>query len=71
MSTMMEVIAVAMQEYGMILADNGSAWFVSGAPDERWDDDVLRRLKDVPGSAFEAVDVSSLVVDPDSGRVAD
>ena len=56
-----------MREYGMILADNGSPWFVSGAPDPRWDNDVLRELKTVPGSAFEAIDVSGLMVDPDSG----
>ncbi|MFZ0013204.1 MAG: hypothetical protein WAL25_03720 [Acidimicrobiia bacterium] len=61
------VILTAMKRYGMILADNGSAWYVSGAPDERWDNDVLREIKDVPGSAFEAVDVSSLISDPDSG----
>jgi len=39
----------------MIVADNGSAWFISGAPDARWDDEDLNQLKDVPGSAFEAV----------------
>ncbi len=63
------VILEAFKRYGLILADNGSSWFVSGAPDDRWDNDVLRELKSVPGSAFEAVDVSSLMVDPDSARV--
>ena len=63
-----QVILIAMQRYGLILADNGSSWFVSGAPDDRWDNDVLRELKSVPGSAFEAVDVSSMIIDPDSGR---
>ncbi len=62
------VILQALKTYGMVLADNGSSWFLSGAPDPRWDDDELRELLDVPGSAFEAVDVSSLVVDPDSGE---
>jgi hypothetical protein len=62
------VILVALQRYGMMLADNGSAWFLSGAPDERWDNDVLRELRDVPGRAFEAVDVSGLLVDADSGE---
>jgi hypothetical protein len=62
------VILDAMKRYGLILADNGADWFISGTPDERWDNDVLRELKTVPGSAFEAVDVSSLVVDSDSGR---
>lgn len=62
-----EVILVAMQRYGLILADNGSSWFVSGAPDDRWSNDVLRELKGIPGSAFEAVDASSMRIDPDSG----
>lgn len=63
------VILRAMQRYGIILADNGSSWFISGVPDERWDNDVLRQLRQVTGSNFEAVDVSSLMADPDSGRV--
>ena len=57
------------ERYGMILADNGSRWFLSGAPDERWDNDVLQLLGQVKGSDFEAVDVSSLVVHPDSGAI--
>jgi len=64
-----EVILQAFKEHVIILADNGSPWFVSGAPDERWDNDVLHELDAVPGSAFEAVDVSSLLVDPDAGEV--
>jgi hypothetical protein len=63
-----EVILIAMQRYGLILADNGSSWFISGAPDDSWDNDVLRELKLVPGSAFEAVDVSGMIIDIDSGR---
>jgi hypothetical protein len=63
-----QVILRAFKEYGIILADNGSAWYVSGAPDSRWDNEVLHELKQIPGSAFEAVDVSSLMIDPDSGR---
>jgi len=62
------VVAEALKTYGMMLADNGSAWYLSGAPDERWDDDALRDLRRVTGADFEAVDVSSLMVDPDSGR---
>lgn len=66
------VILRAFQRYGLILADNGSAWYVSGAPDERWDNGALRRDFDrVQGSDFEAVDVSSLMADPDSARVRD
>jgi hypothetical protein len=69
-SSEIHVILTAFKEYGLILADNGSDWFISGAPDERWDNDMLRELKDIPGSAFEAVDVSGLIVDPDSGQVS-
>ncbi len=64
-----QVILRAMQRYGIILADNGSPWYVSGAPDERWDNNVLRQLRRLRGSDFEAVDVSGLMVDPDSGGV--
>ncbi len=49
------VILQAMKSYGMIVADNGSNWFVSGAPDKRWSDPALGTLKRVPGSAFEVV----------------
>jgi hypothetical protein len=63
-----QVILRAMQTYGVILADNGSAWFISGAPDERWDNDVLRELRQVTGRDFEAVDVSGLMVSPNSGQ---
>ncbi len=62
------VILQAMKEYGLILADNGSSWYVSGAPDPRWDNDVLHELDVISGSAFEAVDVTSLIVDPNSGE---
>ncbi len=57
-----------MKTYGLILADNGSPWFLSGAPDERWDNDMLRELQQVTGADLEAVDVSSLQVEEDSGR---
>lgn len=62
------VILAAFKKYGIILADNGSAWYISGVPDERWDNDVLHELGRVTGSAFEAVDESGLMVDPDSGQ---
>ena len=62
-----QVILTALKEYGMMLADNGSAWYISGAPDEGWDNDILHQLHLVPGSAFEAVDVSGLMIDADSG----
>jgi hypothetical protein len=48
-------ILQAMKTYGMIVADNGSDWYVSGAPDPRWDDEDLARLSLVHGSDFEVV----------------
>jgi hypothetical protein len=50
----------ALKEYGMILADNGSNWYVSGAPDPRWSNAQLHSLHRVPGSAFELVDGTAL-----------
>lgn len=68
-STEVQVILRAMKKYGLILADNGSAWYISGVPDERWDNDTLvSEFGRIKGSDFEAVDVSSLMVDPDSGE---
>jgi hypothetical protein len=49
------VVLVALQRYGMLLADNGSSWFVSGAPDRRWSNAQLHTLARVHGSDFEAV----------------
>ena len=51
-----KVIATAMQQYGLIVADNGSNWFFQGAPDPGWNDDDLDQLKAIPGTAFEVVD---------------
>jgi hypothetical protein len=45
----------AMMHYGMLMADNGTGWYVSGAPDSRWDDEDLATLAKVPSSAFEVV----------------
>jgi hypothetical protein len=50
------VIATAMQHYGLIVADNGSNWYVQGGTDPRWNDDELDQLKGIPGSAFQVVD---------------
>jgi hypothetical protein len=63
-----QVILRALKTYGMILADNGSAWFLNGEPHSNWNDDELRELRQVKGADFEAVDVSSLMVDADSGK---
>jgi hypothetical protein len=54
------VVCAALKKYGMLVADNGSSWFISGAPDPRWDDDALGDLKQIPGDAFEAVDSGPL-----------
>jgi hypothetical protein len=55
------VILQALKDYGMIVADNGSSWYLSGSPSSRWDDDVLGELKSIAGSNFEAVDLTPLV----------
>ena len=68
MSKPARVIAEAMKKYGLILADNGSSWFFSGAPDSRWNNEALDDLKSLTGANFEAVDTSGLVADPNSGR---
>ena len=54
------VVLKAAKQYGLILADNGSPGYISGAPARGWDDDDLHSLHDVPGTAFEVVDTSSL-----------
>ena len=60
--TQARVVLRALKEYGMMVADNGSDWYITGEPDERWSNDDLRTLRQVPGSAFEVVDTSSLVL---------
>ena len=64
-----QVILQALKTYGMILADNGTSWFISGVPDSRWNDDEMHQLTRVVGADFEAVDESSLMVDPNSAQV--
>jgi hypothetical protein len=64
-----QVILRALKKYGVILADNGTSWYLNGAPDERWNNDDLHAFDTyIKGSDFEAVDVSSLMVDPNSGQ---
>ena len=55
------VILTALKRYGMILADNGSAYYISGAPDPSWDDDELHDLHQIKGSMFEVVDTTGFV----------
>lgn len=64
------VILTALQRYGMFLAEPGPSWGLSGAPNPGWDEGVLAELEDVFGASFEAVDVSSLVIDGGSGQAA-
>jgi hypothetical protein len=54
------IVARALQLYGLIVADNGSDWFISGAPSSRWDNDALHALGSLHGRDFEVVDASSL-----------
>jgi hypothetical protein len=51
-----------MKKHGIILADNGSSWYISGAPDKGWNNDILHELNYVKGSNFEAVDESTIMV---------
>jgi hypothetical protein len=55
-----QIILSALKKYGMIMADNGSAMYISGAPDSRWDNNDLHNLSSVPASAFEVVEISPL-----------
>jgi hypothetical protein len=64
-----QVILRALKKYGMIVADNGSNWYISGVPDPNWNNDMLvNQLKKVPGSAFEAVDISPLLINSNSAQ---
>jgi hypothetical protein len=66
------VILEALKRYGMIVADNGSSWFITGATDPRWDDDDLNQIKGIPGSAFEVVQVRpGTLCTPSSPATAD
>ena len=60
-----QVILKAMKKYGMFVADNGSNWYVSGAPDSRWDDDELGQLKTIAGSNFEVVKMGTIYIHKD------
>lgn len=66
------VILEAMKRYGLIVADNGSTWYVTGAADARWDNDDLNQIKTVPGSAFDVVQVQpGTLCTPDSPQTPD
>ena len=59
-----KVILTALKKYGMFLADNGSDWYISGTTDPKWNDDDLNQVKAVPASAFEVVQVGTIVPQP-------
>ncbi len=65
-----QVILAALKKYGMILADNGASWHISGTMDPRWNDDEMHQLTKLTGIDFEAVDETSLMVNPDSAEVS-
>lgn len=65
-----QVILTALKHYGMFVADNGDSWLLSGAPDNRWNNDDLHQLTTIPGSDFEAIDESTLQMDANSAQVA-
>ena len=64
-----QVVLTAMQRYGLILADNGSNWFFTGQTSSAWSDQLISELKRIPAGAFEAVDGSALMIDPNSSSV--
>jgi hypothetical protein len=55
------IVLRALKRYGLIVADNGSSWYITGAPDPRWNDEDLEQIKRVPGSAFEAVQTGAVL----------
>jgi len=60
-----QVILKALKKYGMMLADNGPPWDITGTPDERWNNEHLKELGRVHGSDFEVVDTAPLMIEPD------
>src|SRR5207302_1985312 len=67
-----KVVLTAFKHYGLIVADNGSDWFFQGTEDAGWNtaayDTMVSQLKTVPASAFEAIDESALMVNPNSAQ---
>ncbi len=55
------VVMEALKRYGLIVADNGSPWYITGAPSPGWNEEQLAQLKSVPGSAFEAVETGPII----------
>jgi hypothetical protein len=65
-----KAVLTEMQHYGLILADNGSNWFFQGSAYPQWPGALVSLLKQIPASAFQAVDESCLMVSPNSGQAA-
>jgi hypothetical protein len=69
-STETQVILRALKKYGMVLADNGSPWFITGAPNSNWNAGrMAQEMRQINGSSFEAVEVASLMKGPNTGAV--
>ena len=62
-----QVVLVALKRYGMILADNGSTWYISGAPDDRWNNDQLATLSGIKGSDLEVVQMGTVYTSDPTG----
>ena len=65
--TQAKVVLTALKRYGMILADNGSAWYISGAPDDRWDNNQLASLSGIKGSDLEVVQMGMVYTSDPTG----
>lgn len=62
-----QVLLRALKRYGMIVADNGGSWFLTGATDSRWDQELWSQIKVIKGPDLESVDTSALMISPNSG----
>jgi hypothetical protein len=69
LSAYAQSVVAAMKTYGLVLADNGSAWYFQGEQNAAWPDQLIEDLKTIPASAFVAVDTASLQVSPNSAQV--
>ena len=54
------IVAQALKKYGMMIADNGGPWYISGVPNSRWNNDDLHTLDEIKGSDYEVVDMASV-----------
>jgi hypothetical protein len=69
LSAQAQYVVAAMKKYGLVLADNGSAWYFQGEQHPKWPDRLIEELKTIPASQFVAVDTLSLMVSPNSAQV--